>query len=356
MRRGVRLAGVLGVVLGLGGGGGVAIAAGDDVPGPLAPFAYLAGAWHGTGIPKVNKLKGWDEKHAWAYKFVKGKPVGMSWQVTKGKVLAGAELTYDEASKAYRLDVKDEAGKVARYTGKLDGRGKTLVLDRDEPLADGTKERISLVLNGNEIRYTVWIDRKEPGAPRFERSIEMLLGKEGESFAAGGAANDGPKCILTGGAATMTVSYEGKSYPVCCTGCRDEFNDNPTKYIALLAKKGGAKATAKPSTSNVTKDDSFLPLDSPEPKKATPAKPTSPKTAEADAPKAKAKEKPKDAAKPKADDKATVRAASLLRQGQALDKAGKAAAALDYYRRIVKDFPDTPAAKTAAGRIKAAGK
>jgi YHS domain-containing protein len=355
MRRGVRLAGVLGVVLGLGLGGGVVRAAGDDeVPEALAPFAYLAGAWRGTGVPKANKLKGWDEKHAWAYKFAKGKPVGLSWQVTKGKVLAGAELTYDEASKTYRLDVKDEAGKVARYNGKLDARGKSLVLDRAEPLADGTRERLSLVLNGSEIRYTVWIDRKEPGAPRFERSIEMLLGKEGESFAAGGAASDGPKCILTGGAATMTVTYEGKSYPVCCTGCRDEFNDNPTKYIALLAKKGGAKATVKASTSTVTKDDSFLPLDSPEPKKVATAKPSSPKATEA-------KETSKDtkpAEKPKGDDKdkAATRAASLLRQGQALDKAGKSAAALEYYRRIVKEYPDTPAAKTASGRIKTLGK
>jgi YHS domain-containing protein len=29
----------------------------------------------------------------------------------------------------------------------------------------------------------------------------------------------------------MRVSYKGKTYYVCCTGCRDAFNDDPVKYI-----------------------------------------------------------------------------------------------------------------------------
>ena len=50
------------------------------------------------------------------------------------------------------------------------------------------------------------------------------------------------------------------------------------------------------------------------------------------------------------------RAASLLRIGQNLEKSGKPGAAFGYYKRIVKDFADTPAAKTAKQRIKALGK
>ncbi len=47
------------------------------------------------------------------------------------------------------------------------------------------------------------------------------------------------------------------------------------------------------------------------------------------------------------------RAATLLKRGQDLEKIDKTAAALGYYRQVVKDFPGTPAAKTAAERIKA---
>src|SRR5262249_28329236 len=108
------------------------------------------------------------------------------------------------------------------------------------------------------IRYSMWFDRKEPGAPQFSREIEVGVTKEGEAFAAGAVAADAPKCILTGGAATMTVSYEGVSYPVCCTGCRDEFLENPAKYIKTAARRPRAGETpgAKPAkTSSVIKDD-----------------------------------------------------------------------------------------------------
>ncbi len=38
------------------------------------------------------------------------------------------------------------------------------------------------------------------------------------------------------------MTYQGKSYPVCCSGCRDEFNENPEKY----AKIAEAKASSTP--------------------------------------------------------------------------------------------------------------
>ena len=40
-----------------------------------------------------------------------------------------------------------------------------------------------------------------------------------------------PECVVTGGLGTMQVSYMGQTYYVCCSGCRDEFNDNPKKYV-----------------------------------------------------------------------------------------------------------------------------
>jgi len=49
------------------------------------------------------------------------------------------------------------------------------------------------------------------------------------------------------------------------------------------------------------------------------------------------------------------RAVGLIRIGQNLENSGKTKGALDTYRRIVKEFPDTPQAKEAAGRIAAMG-
>jgi YHS domain-containing protein len=33
------------------------------------------------------------------------------------------------------------------------------------------------------------------------------------------------------------VSYQGKSYPVCCSGCAAAFNDDPERWIAKMMKK-----------------------------------------------------------------------------------------------------------------------
>jgi YHS domain-containing protein len=57
--------------------------------------------------------------------------------------------------------------------------------------------------------------------------------KDGESLAGG---TKKPECIVSGGAATMPVSYKGTTYYVCCSGCRDEFLANPEKYIAAAKK------------------------------------------------------------------------------------------------------------------------
>jgi YHS domain-containing protein len=39
----------------------------------------------------------------------------------------------------------------------------------------------------------------------------------------------------------MQVSYMGQTYYVCCSGCRDAFNENPAKIIAeyKARKKAG---------------------------------------------------------------------------------------------------------------------
>ncbi|MFM7112038.1 MAG: YHS domain-containing protein, partial [Planctomycetota bacterium] len=44
---------------------------------------------------------------------------------------------------------------------------------------------------------------------------------------------------VSGGAGTSTVSFKGETFYVCCSGCRDAFNENPEKYVKeFKAKKG----------------------------------------------------------------------------------------------------------------------
>jgi YHS domain-containing protein len=356
MLRSAIRAGLVGLIL-----AGVAVAQDSEereIPAPFAPFEYMVGSWKGAGQPSANRVKGWTEKHMWAWKFAKGVPVGMSVVLEGNKSIAKGQLTYDAAQKRYVLEGTDPAGKPVSYSGTVDAKGKTLTLDRAGE-TDSGKERLTLFPNANLVRYTIYVLHQEPGAPQFKRVIDIGVTKEGETFAAGSGGGDAPKCIVTGGAATMTVSYNGKSFPLCCTGCRDEFNDNPEKYLkkaALRLEQGDGKSSAKPVSSSKGKDDGSFDGLVDEPKAAKPR--AMPKAADAtDAPKkgagtaAAPKEKEKDAAK----SKAASRAASQLQIAQNLEKSGKTAAALTYYKQIVKNYPGTAQAKTAAARIKALG-
>ena len=372
MRRGVILTGVAGAVLTLAAGLYAAAptpapeSAGDEIPAPLAPFEYLIGGWDGTGIPAANKVRGWKEKHVWAWKFAKGVPVGMTLQVTSGKTLAKGQLTFDPETEQYRLDATDPAGKALAYAGKLDPTGKVLTLDRADEAGAGTREkqRLRLLFNGNKIRYTLFDERKEAGSPRFAPAIESGMTKEGESLGGSGAASEGPKCIVTGGSATASVTFNGKSYPLCCTGCRDEFNDNPEKYVKKMALRleNAGKSSKAPSATLAKDDGSFEGLTDETKPKAKTAAAFKAKAARPAAKKAEpAEEKADDAmadapaAAPKAKSATdpSAKAASLLRLAQALDKSGNAKGALGYYRQIVADYGDTPQAKTAAARVKA---
>jgi YHS domain-containing protein len=42
-------------------------------------------------------------------------------------------------------------------------------------------------------------------------------------------------CIISQGLGTISVSHNGKTYWVCCTGCKAAFDADPEKWIAKAA-------------------------------------------------------------------------------------------------------------------------
>lgn len=224
------------------------------IPPPFRPFEHLVGAWEGQAIPQSNRLRGWTEHHRWAWAFREGRVIGMSVELEANKTLAAGRLSYDPAKKVYRLEGKTPGGQPATFAGPIDPKGQTLMLQREGKTPSG-QERLTLRLNRNRIRYTLLQEAKAPGAPQWAKVIDANLGKEGEAFAAGGKEEDLPKCIVTGGAATLSATYQGKTYPLCCTGCRDEFEADPEKYVKKLAQRIEKGAIGKPKAPARRGDD-----------------------------------------------------------------------------------------------------
>jgi len=350
------------LVIGVGGPGRAAKLSADDdkpaggreIPPRFAPLEYLIGSWKGQGVSRDDpalKFRGWPETHSWAWSFADGKPAGMTLRAEGSKLLSTAALTFDDDRQIFRLKAEPTGPKKEPtvYEGTLDESGKLLTLDRVGLDADEPGERLTLRPNANSIRYTLAIERRAPRSTRYSRSIEVGLTKEGETFAAGSSATEAPKCLITGGAATLTVAYKGRTYPICCSGCRDEFLENPEKYVKKASLRASSSASddkpAKPTPARPRRSDDPFADDVAEDKMDEPAKTHDQKPAPKDQPDS-----------PPAKDSTVDRAASLLRVAQNLEKIGKTAAALENYREILEDYPDSPSAKTARARVKALSK
>ena len=286
----------------------------------------------------------------------------MTLTIEGGKILEQGRLRFDAEAAVYRLEGSTPSGAPIAFDGTLDPETRLLTLDRRGPSPRG-EERLTIRPNANEIRYTFRFDRKEPGAPQFRRLIEANLGKEGVNFAAGGAMQRGPTCIVTGGAATISVTAGGATFAVCCSGCRDEVTENPEKYVAKLKARTAAAGDGSKAIATGRGDGSFdLPTgrsgrgESPD---AEPTKRDDTPAGAGDAPESKPvvepapEPKPTPEPAPEPDPASRRKADALLRLGRALETQGKADGALGFYRRIVAEHPESPAAEAAEERIKA---
>lgn len=188
----------------------------------------FVGQWKGSGETKSGKSELWKETAEWAWD-LKGAEPSLKFKVEGGKQFSEGTLTYLPDKKKYQLTAKTADKKEQVYAGEI--KAKRLVLTYDD--AD-TKDRYTVEMSTNNdgarFVYNVAVQKKGVGLSR--KLVEVGLSKEGAALA-GGKKNE---CIITGGLGTIAVSYGGKTYYVCCTGCRDEFMANPKKYVEEYEK------------------------------------------------------------------------------------------------------------------------
>jgi hypothetical protein len=191
------------------------------------------GEWNGTGTPEKKNPTGkdlWTEKHVWSWRF-KGDDAWLQLEIKDGKFYKGGEMRYLPDKKLYQLTLTDKDGKKQVFEGEV--KNETLTLERTDP---ATKEGQQIKMNTtNEgVRFNFFYARKPSGRTQFFKEYAVAGNKEGESLAAKEKKNE---CVVSGGLGTMTVSYKGQTYYVCCSGCRDAFNENPEKYIKEFEAK-----------------------------------------------------------------------------------------------------------------------
>jgi len=160
-------------------------------------------------------------------------------------------MTWDNQAQTFHLTAIDPDGKARDFSGtfaepvrEVMGDGdelqrvfKLLFTQTDESLKaiGGEQWQIAFAQQENN-RYLLEVDRRR-GSARFRRFDTVSTQREGTSFAINDSDYGDKTCIISQGLGTISVSYKGKGYWVCCTGCKAAFEEDPETWIARAEER-----------------------------------------------------------------------------------------------------------------------
>ena len=196
----------------------------------LAAFNGLIGDWRGAGqIRRGSNQGAWTETAGWVWDFENG--VAVRYDVADGPHVKTARLTYDPESQQYQLLVTLPDDSTRTYAGALE---KDKLIVESAPDAAGEVHRLTLT-QLNEKRTLVLFEKRREAQKSWQRVAEVGYTREGTRLAE--SDSTGPECVVTGGLGTIPVSYNGKTYYVCCSGCKQAFDADPEGVLAEYAER-----------------------------------------------------------------------------------------------------------------------
>jgi hypothetical protein len=205
-----------------------------DPPAPRSPkealraFNDLIGSWKGTGTPEGTRDEKkrrafWTESLTWAWQF-KGDQTWLRVDFDKGRYFARGELRYLPDRERFQFTVLTAAKETLVFAGPL--KDRQLTLEREDEAKKETQRLVFSLLHENRFLYRYEV--KPQNRSLFTKLYQVGATKEGVPFAGG----DGkPECVVSGGRGTIPVTYQGETYYVCCTGCRDVFKEDPEPFL-----------------------------------------------------------------------------------------------------------------------------
>jgi hypothetical protein len=205
----------------------------------LKELQEFIGAWKGNGGPDKPRPGPrdpvWSENVNWSWRF-KSEDAWLAMNVKNGKLFKSGELHYLPKKKLYQLTAIDKSDKKAVFEGKIDR--EVLKLERVNPDTKAT-EQITMNTAAEGDRFIYRVAHKNEGTTVWRKDYLVACTREGVSL---GKVDKKNECVVSGGLGTITVSYKGETYYVCCSGCAEAFKEDPEKYIKeYKAKKAGKK-------------------------------------------------------------------------------------------------------------------
>ena len=214
----------------------------------LQPLQVLLGQWRGTTRRDYENFKAVDN-HEWVWDLrTKPDQPALTIQSDKSPYIKTARLTWDTAQSKFVLTVVDPAGVTKEFSGDFtdpvheivgsdDKLHKVFRLEFDQNDSGDNSEVWQFAFSQQENNRYLLEVAKRRGKANFARFDTVSTQREGTSFAVSDTGYAEKTCIISEGLGTMEVTYKGRSYWVCCTGCKAAFEEDPATWIARAAKK-----------------------------------------------------------------------------------------------------------------------
>ncbi|MEJ7594212.1 MAG: hypothetical protein WKF77_21965 [Planctomycetaceae bacterium] len=214
----------------------------------LQPLQILLGQWRGTTRREYENFKAVDI-HEWVWD-LRSNPAqpALTIQSDKSPYIKTGRLTWDSELNKFAMTVTDPAGMTRQFTGDFtepvheivgsdDKLHRVFRLEFNQTESSESGELCQLAFAQQENnRYLLEVSKRR-GKADFARFDTVSTQREGTSFAVSDTGYAEKTCIISEGLGTMEVTWKGRSYWVCCTGCKAAFEEDPETWIARAAKK-----------------------------------------------------------------------------------------------------------------------
>ncbi|QDT25616.1 hypothetical protein Enr10x_09130 [Gimesia panareensis] len=216
----------------------------DNVLEALKPLQIMLGDWGGTTFKKFDGFSAVETLDwVWDLQTNPAQPA-LVMKADKSRYYNTGRLTYLTDKQKYQLTLTDKDGQKKVYEGEFSVPVQKIPGDDDPNVMHSTyKLSLSLVEPADEKKHAQIIFNQQNN-DRYMFELYDLRGdsvarvdtintrRKGTSFAKSDSDYGSKTCVISGGLGTSQVSFQGKSYWVCCSGCRKAFEANPEKWIA----------------------------------------------------------------------------------------------------------------------------
>lgn len=220
----------------------------------LQPLQVLLGQWRGTTRREYGNFKAVDT-HEWVWD-LRTDPAypALTIRSDKSPYLQTGRITFDPATQKFLLTGTDGGGIERKFEGEFtdpvhevvgsdDKLHKVFRLEFAEVSSAENQGQehwqLSFMPQENN-RYLLEVGKRR-GNAAFARFDTVSTQREGTSFAANDSDYAEKTCIISEGLGTIELIWKGRSYWVCCTGCRAAFEEDPEKWIARAAERSRKK-------------------------------------------------------------------------------------------------------------------